>query len=107
MTISYYYLIAAISIMALCTFVLRALPLLWLKQLQKSPFFLFLGKAMPLGVMTILVFYSVKDTFVGSANALMIPTITASIAVLTLQHFFHNTLISILTGVSLYLYLVN
>ena len=87
------------------TVALRALPFSFLKLLKGSPFIEFLGVYMPVGVMTVLVVYTIgeaTDSPGGAAAALL-----ASALTLGLHAWRRSPALSILFGTGLYVALVN
>ena len=87
------------------TVALRALPFSFLKLLKGSPFIEFLGLYMPVGVMTVLVVYTIggaADAPGGIAAALI-----ASAVTLGLHAWRRAPGLSIFTGTLLYMVLVN
>ncbi|SES86008.1 AzlD domain-containing protein [Thorsellia anophelis] len=97
------YLISIIAIMAIITFVLRALPFLLLKN-KKLKFIDYLGFMMPPGIMIILVFYSFLPSSQAGINHYL-PLAISSLSVILLHHFFRNPLISIIPSTGLYIIL--
>lgn len=90
---------------AVVTFLLRALPFSLLKVLQKSPLIEFLGLLMPVGVMTVLVIY----TLVGKAGqpGQLAAALGALIFTLALQWWKRRADLSILAGTAVYVLVVN
>lgn len=87
------------------TVTLRALPFSFLKLLKGSPFIEFLGVYMPVGVMTVLVVYTVGGAAGspgGTAAALI-----ASALTLGLHAWRRSPGLSIFTGTLAYMLLVN
>lgn len=87
------------------TVALRALPFSFLKLLKGSPFIEFLGVYMPVGVMTVLVVYTIgeaTDSPGGAAAALL-----ASALTLGLHAWRRSPGLSIFTGTLAYMTLVN
>ncbi|WKD58422.1 Branched-chain amino acid transport protein (AzlD) [Corynebacterium capitovis DSM 44611] len=87
------------------TLLLRALPFSFLRLLKGSPLIEFLGAAMPVGVMVVLVVYVVagaSGTTGGVPVALM-----CALATLALHAWRRSTVLSIVGGTALYMALVN
>lgn len=87
------------------TVALRALPFSFLKLLKGSPFIEFLGLYMPVGVMTVLVVYTIGGASYapGGVGAALI----ASVATLALHAWRRSPGLSIFAGTLLYMALVN
>lgn len=87
------------------TVALRALPFSFLKLLKGSPFIEFLGLYMPVGVMTVLVVYTIGGASYapGGVGAALI----ASVATLALHAWRRSPGLSIFTGTLAYMTLVN
>lgn len=89
----------------LVTFALRALPFVFLKTLKSSPLVSFLAVLMPVGVMTVLVVYSMLGY---SASLMRLGAAALSLVVTLLLHWWRRRAdLSILTGTLLYMLLVN
>lgn len=90
---------------AVVTFLLRALPFSLLKLLQASPLIEFLGLLMPVGVMTVLVIY----TLVGKAGQPreFLAALAALLFTLVLQGWKRRADVSIVAGTAVYMLLVN
>lgn len=87
------------------TVALRAFPFSFLKLLKGSPFIEFLGVYMPVGVMTVLVVYTIggsAESPGGVGAALIASTVT-----LGLHAWRRSPGLSIFTGTLLYMALVN
>lgn len=90
---------------AIVTLLLRALPFSLLKVLRNSPFIEFLGVLMPVGVMTVLVIY----TLVGysAEPARLGVAVGCLVFTLLLQRWRRRADLSILGGTALYMLIVN
>lgn len=90
---------------AVVTFLLRALPFSLLKLLQASPLIEFLGLLMPVGVMTVLVIY----TLVGKAGQPreFLTALAALLFTLVLQGWKRRADVSIVAGTAVYMLIVN
>lgn len=100
------YVIGVLLAMAAVTFGLRALPFLAAKFLQKHPMVQQLGRFLPLAIMTLLLVH----TLVGSARDNPQgpwAELAAVAAVLGLQAWRRQPLLSILLGTALYVLLRN
>lgn len=90
---------------AVVTFLLRAVPFSLLKLLQASPLIEFLGLLMPVGVMTVLVIY----TLVGKAGQPreFLAALAALLFTLVLQGWKRRADVSIVAGTAVYMLIVN
>lgn len=99
-------MVAAVLIpVAIVTILLRALPFSFLRLLKGSPVIQFLGAIMPVGVMTVLVIYTLsgtRDNPGGIGAALLAAGIT-----LLLHAWQRRAGLSILGGTVIYMALVN
>ena len=100
------YVLAALATVLVVTFALRALPFLLVGQLRESAFVLFLGRYMPVGIMVVLVVYTLKDVALGTGWH-GLPELIALGATVGLHLWRHDALLSILGGTALYVVLVN
>ena len=92
-----------IAVMALMTMLTRFLPFLVMKE--KTPAFVtYLGKVLPPAVMGMLVVYCLRTTDILRAPH-GLPEAAAAAAVIGLQAWKRNTLISILAGTAVYMLL--
>lgn len=90
---------------AIVTLVLRALPFLFRRVLRGSPLLDFLGLTMPVGVMTVLIIYSIagaEGEDGGSVAALL-----AAVATSGLHAWKRSMALSILAGTAIYMLFVN
>ncbi len=100
------YAAVLVAIMALVTFIIRALPFLLFGGKRKTPpYILYLGNVLPAAIMGMLVVYCLKDT-VLTAHPYGIPEMLASAGVIALHVWKRNSLLSILGGTVLYMFLV-
>ena len=100
------YAAIAIAIMALVTLLLRLLPFLIFNGKRETPKFInYLGKVLPYAIMGMLVVYCLRSTGVTS-YPWGIPELIASLVVIALHLWRHNTLISIVAGTACYMLLV-
>lgn len=105
------YVLAALLAMGAVTVALRALPFVFVRALQGSSLFQFLGVTMPVGVMVALVVYTVFGR-VGLSGEQGDPGATwaapLALAVTIMLHFWRrNAVLSIFAGTALYMVLVN
>lgn len=100
------YVILAIIVAALATFLTRALPFIIFKKKKPSEWVFFVEKNMPLMIMIILIFYSIKDV-----DFWHFPYGRAEISSLILAAILHlslkNVLLSIFVSTAFYMFLVN
>ena len=91
------YLTCAVLISAAITWALRAVPFALLAQLRQSKLLPYLGAHMPVGIMTILVFYTLRDTELA-----MTPHTGAVVVGLLVTGLLHvwrrNAVLSVLVG---------
>ncbi|MBU5435363.1 branched-chain amino acid transporter permease [Pseudoflavonifractor sp. MSJ-37] len=110
--------IASIAVMAVVTFLTRALPFLLFDRGDHPPkLVLYLGRVLPPAVIAMLIVYCLKSALLaigGNWTALLepavldqwLPALIASAAVVVLHLWKHNNLISIFGGTVLYMVLV-
>lgn len=99
------YLLAAVAASAAVTWGLRALPFAVLAPLRTSAVVGYLGARMPLGVMMILIAYTVRDLpLAHPARAL--PDVLALAVTIALHRWRRNAVLSILGGTVIYAILV-
>lgn len=97
--------ILAIAIMAIISYLLRALPFLIFSGKQTPPFIQYLGKYLPYAIMGMLVIYCLKEVR-PLAYPYGLPELIA-IAIVALLHIWkRNTLLSIVSGTVSYMLLV-
>lgn len=92
--------LAIIAVMAGVTFVLRALPFAFGRWLREQPVVRDLSYVLPLGVMTVLVVYSLRDTsFTGLE---WLPPTIGVVATAGLHLWRWNVLLSLVGGIAAY-----
>lgn len=97
---------ASIAVMALVTFLTRALPFLLFDHGGQPPkLVLYLGRVLPPAIIATLIIYCVRGVNFSSLGA-WVPTALASLAVVLLHLWKKNDLISILGGTVLYMAMV-
>lgn len=97
--------ILAIAIMAIISYLLRALPFLIFSGKETPPFIQYLGKYLPYAIMGMLVIYCLKEVR-PLAYPYGLPELIA-IAIVALLHIWkRNTLLSIVSGTVSYMLLV-
>lgn len=94
---------AAVLVSALITAALRAFPFLLARIARRyDSTFAWLGRVMPPGVMTILALYAASTLKWQPASAAIVSAVSI-IAVLALEHRWHNPVLSVVGGMSLYI----
>lgn len=98
--------IAAIAVMAVVTFLTRALPFLLFDHGEAPPkVVLYLGRVLPPAVITMLIVYCLRDLSFGTP-ASWVPAVAASLVTVGLHLWKHNDLLSIFGGTVLYMVLI-
>ncbi len=95
--------IVLIAVMSFVTILLRFLPFLIIRKDTPS-YIAYLGKVLPPAIIGMLVIYCLKDVNCLTAP-FGLPELIASAGVVVLQVWKRNSLISILTGTILYMFL--
>ena len=99
-------LIAAIAVMAVVTFLTRALPFLLFGRGNRAPrVVLYLGKYLPPAVIAMLIVYCFRGVSFAAVSGWM-PSLIAAAAVVALHLWKKNNLLSILGGTVFYMVLV-
>lgn len=98
------YVAGLILVMALATFLTRALPFLLLRG-GGHPLLAYIGRYLPPAIMLLLVIYCLKDLDF-SAPPHGAPELLASALVVAVHLLWRNALLSIGLGTGLYMYLV-
>lgn len=93
-----------IAIMAIVTMALRFLPFLIFRR-QTPKYISYLGKVLPPAIIGMLVIYCLKDVS-PAARPFGIPELIAVISVAGMQVWKRNSLVSILSGTLLYMFLI-
>lgn len=93
-----------IAVMAIVTILLRFLPFLVIRK-ETPPYIAYLGKVLPPAIIGMLVIYCLKDVNCTAAP-FGIPEIIGSACVVLLQILKRNSLLSILAGTVLYMFLI-
>ena len=98
--------IAAIAVMAVITFLTRALPFLLFDRGSAPPkLILYLGLVLPPAVIAMLIIYCLKDISFAQAGG-WVPQLISVVVVVVLHLWKHNNLLSIFGGTILYMVLV-
>ena len=97
---------AAIAVMAVVTFLTRALPFFLFDRVGKPPkVVLYLGKYLPAGVIAMLIVYCLKGVRFTSTDQ-WLPALLACAAVVGLHLWKRNNMLSIMGGTIFYMVLV-
>ena len=96
---------ALVAVMAGVTVLLRALPFIIFRR-RVPPFILYLGRVLPPAIIGMLVIYCLKDIQL-STSPYGLPELVAGAAVVTLQAWKRNSLLSILGGTAAYMLLLH
>lgn len=98
--------IASIAVMAVITFLTRALPFLLFDHGGQPPkLILYLGRVLPPAVIAMLIVYCLRGISFASAPG-WVPLLLCSAAVVALHLWKHNNLLSIFGGTVLYMVLI-
>lgn len=100
------YIIAALAIMFGVTFALRALPFAILKPLRSSKLLRYLNRFMPVGILLILVVYTLKDVPLGQ-HPYGLPEGIAVAVTVGLHLWRRSAILSIVAGTAVYVVLIN
>ncbi|MDO4911783.1 MAG: AzlD domain-containing protein [Corynebacterium sp.] len=101
-----YFLIVLIAIGAV-TVALRAIPFVATRHLRQSQFLRFLGHYMPLGIMSILVVYTLLSTWEGHGPREALYGVGCIVFTLILHQWRRNALLSIFGGTLAYMALAS
>ena len=103
---SFHQTAAAIGVMAVVTFLTRALPFLLFDRGGNPPrVVLYLGKYLPAGVIAMLIVYCLKSVRFSQAGQ-WLPAVLACAAVVGLHLWRRNNMLSIMGGTIFYMILV-
>ena len=95
--------IILIAAMSIGTILLRFLPFLIIRK-ETPPYIAYLGRVLPPAIIGMLVIYCLKDVNCTAAP-FGLPELNASVCVVGLQVWRRNSLLSILAGTILYMFL--
>ena len=95
--------IILIAAMSIGTILLRFLPFLIIRK-KTPPYIAYLGRVLPPAIIGMLVIYCLKDVNCTAAP-FGLPELIASVCVVGLQVWWRNSLLSILAGTILYMFL--
>lgn len=100
------YALCACAVMAVVTFLTRALPFLFFGRKNDPPrIVLYLGRVLPPAVIAMLILYCLRGT-AFTTPAGWAPALIAGLFVVLVHLWKHNNLLSILGGTVLYMILV-
>ena len=103
---NWYNTLLIITVVAVCTFMTRALPFMIFGGKREVPKVIrYLGNVLPSAIMAVLVVYCMKNVSFKSINS-FVPELIASISVIVLHLWKRNTLLSIGLGTVCYMTLV-
>ncbi|WP_029029869.1 branched-chain amino acid transporter permease [Salinarimonas rosea] len=105
-TISDGRVLAVILVVAVVTVALRAMPYVAMDALSRNGYLLHLGRKMPVGVMVLLVAYTLQDVDL-SAYPYGLPILGSAAVALALYWFTRNALVGIGAGLACHLVAVN
>ncbi len=95
-----------VAVMALVTMLLRGLPFLIFRKGRRTPAYIsYLGQVLPQAIIGMLVIYCLRDTDLTAAP-FGLPELLAAAAVVLLQVWRRNSLVSILSGTAIYIILI-
>ena len=98
--------VAAIAVMAIVTFLTRALPFLLFDRGESPPrLVLYLGRVLPPAIIAMLIIYCLRGVSFASPGG-WVPQLACVAAVVALHLWKHNNLLSIFGGTVLYMVLV-
>ncbi|WP_024793241.1 branched-chain amino acid transporter permease [Tomitella biformata] len=98
------YLLAALAVILIVTFALRALPFAFIAPVRSSALLAYLGVHMPLGIMLILTAYTLSP--VTAAASSWGPMAAALALTVGLQVWRRSALLSIVAGTGTYMLLL-
>ena len=98
------YLLLVFLVMTIATYISRLTPFIFFASGAETPVLKFIAKKIPPMVLTILVFYMLREVNYFSFDGAN--TIIALLATSTLHFYKRNALLSILTGTIVYMSLV-
>ncbi|MDP6190452.1 MAG: AzlD domain-containing protein [Gammaproteobacteria bacterium] len=101
---STYHLILIMLVMAVATFLTRALPFVVFYKTSEHPILNYLGRVLPPVIMVLLVVYSFKNKDIMSIGFL--PELLALLMVALLHFIWRQPLVSIIGGTGLYMVFV-
>ena len=100
------YVITAMAIIAVVTYLLRAAPFIALSKVSDHPIVIEVGRSMPIGVMVILVLYTLLDVSF-SAPVGWVPAFAGMVVTFLVHLKWKNAMPSIVSGVATYAILLH
>jgi branched-subunit amino acid transport protein AzlD len=99
-------MLSIVLTISVVTVSLRALPFFAMERIARSGYLRYLGQQMPIGVMVLLVAYTIRnESFVEYPYG--IPHVSAAALTIFLYLTVRNSLVAIMSGLVLYMLLVN
>lgn len=95
------YIVAALAVIAVITYLLRAAAFIVLRKVADRPVVVETGRVMPIGVMIILVAYTLTDVTSGSFLG-WVPALAGMLVTFLLHVKWSNSLVSIVAGIATY-----
>ena len=105
MTASNTHAAALVAVMSAVTVLLRFLPFLIFRKGKTPAYVAYLGDVLPQAIIGMLVIYCLKDVTLTAAPY-GLPELLAALAVVGLQVWKRNSLVSILSGTVIYMVLI-
>lgn len=102
-----WYMLAAVALSGLITFLLRALPFAILKPLRKSKFVQALGRWMPAGLLLILAVVMIAGEIIARPGKIWVVAVASVVTVLVHLCGGRRALLSIFVGTAVYVILLN
>ena len=100
------YILYTLLVISATTILLRSVPFFFIKSFQDSELLTFISKKMPIGIMSLLIIYTLKD----ESYLVMpfgIPILTACALSIFLYWRYKSAILSIFTSLFLYLFIMN
>ncbi|MDO5719652.1 MAG: AzlD domain-containing protein [Actinomycetaceae bacterium] len=95
------YIVSALIVIAVVTYMLRASAFVALRKVADRPVVVETGRVMPIGVMIILVAYTLTDVTFSSPGG-WIPSAAGMLVTFVLHVKWSNSLVSIVAGIATY-----
>ncbi len=105
MTASNTHAAALVAVMSAVTVLLRFLPFLIFRKGKTPAYIAYLGDVLPQAIIGMLVIYCLKDVSFAAAPY-GLPELLSALAVVGLQVWRRNSLVSILSGTAIYMLLI-
>ncbi len=99
------YILSAIIISAVITFLLRALPFIAFAKRPMPERLTRLGRVLPPAIMAVLIVYCLKDG-IAAQVAVGVPELIAALATAIAYKLRHNTFAGIVVGTAVYMLLI-